>query len=588
MFLLFISNIFSAQYVAIDVGTEYIKFAESTFSGEPRMLKDGVYPEILPTAAAFRSKKPLNYPLKEEDIRNSELRIGKSALSILKKNESLGLNYITYSLGRLNSKYSPNTTLIAEKEELFGAYLYSRFQGYPITSGFVLVVPSYWTSQQRNSIARSLSLYNLPFLGSIDEDSAYAVLYADTRATRFAEEPRNVLFIDVGATSVKCYSHHYYWNSTHYFTEISGTAISWTEKAGGLIFAQAYAERKNISLKKARKQLSRLDVKTAAEILAPEVENLIKTIQDAIDTSIMTSKALGLSSNIHEVQLVGGASQIPFISEMIKILIKENEKEQEKDNETVPIEIKRDFNANEALAIGGIYSCMENEGTSSYPSIRYLPIPPHSIYLTCGMRQKYCQKGNLCRETLIEQDFQGCDEIIFDTDLSQIPEGADPILNRYRLLNISNSNINSSAHQTVYFTLSPPAPALKEVSWCVEGNNCTTIDFEEIHEKNFEEPTPFSTLFQKVSNEKFKKNKLIAKIADLIDKVSPLIGAVEDPGRTVDANDEKHKQMQEKMIKYKEMMDEGSFISLNDHNLQNIYDDITIIYKSITKKKQEL
>jgi len=586
MIFYFVSGIICAQYISIDIGSEYIKFAESTHSGEPRLLKDDVFPGIIPAAAAFKSKKPLEYPLTEENINNSELRIGKSALSILKHNQTLGLNYISHNLGRLDNRFTQNGTLITDFDELFGAFLYTKLLGYDVSLGIVPIVPGFWSYEQRNSIARSLDLFDLPLIGILQTEYVYGVLYSSTRSARYFETPKHVLFVDVGATTVQCYSHFYRWNSTHYFSDVYSTSATWTEKVGGLIFERAFAERQNVSLKKARKMLPHINVSTAYQILQPELEILAKTIEDAINTASTTAGQLDLTSTLDEIQIVGGASQIPFISDLIKIVAKAaHEVDKEQINETVePIEVKKDFNANEALAIGGIYAVLNNEGQSTQPPVHYYPLPSHSIYIKCGKREKYCQRGHVCREEVMLSDTTGCDELILETDVSQVPIGATPILNRYRLLNLSNLNLDADDHPSGFVKMTPPIPAINEVSWCTDKNNCSNIAFQE--SKTFP-PSKFAENFKKVADQKYRKVKLIEKIADMIYKVSPMIGAIDDPGRAVIANDEKHQQMKETIMKYREMLDEGSFQTMNENSLQVIFDDIKIIYKSISKQNKE-
>ena len=241
MFLFSIAIRKHVEFVGIDIGSQFLKFAESSINGKAKMMRLSSEPVNLPAAVAMRSKNQSVFPPKTaDDFRQIEFKYGSSALPILNRNPSSGFQYLPRTFG-LNYSAIPEfmTSNLSDPETLFTVFFMDFVQNLDFSEngGLVVALPFFWTPNQRHVVLRTCNIFKLPLISQVDDISAVSQLYSIYHSATFKNETREVLFIDFGATTLESYSIHFFYNSsTTKNTPDSifarNTASKWSEKCG--------------------------------------------------------------------------------------------------------------------------------------------------------------------------------------------------------------------------------------------------------------------------------------------------------------------------------------------------------------------
>ena len=104
-------------YLGIDLGSQYIKVAESTISGVPRILKDSNNKVSIPSAAAL--KHPIDLLNVPSNLSDFYIKFGAAALPVLKKNPELGHEFLPRVIGRNGSSFDTSKYLTATELEAY-------------------------------------------------------------------------------------------------------------------------------------------------------------------------------------------------------------------------------------------------------------------------------------------------------------------------------------------------------------------------------------------------------------------------------------------------------------------------------------
>jgi hypothetical protein len=214
------------------------------------------------------------------------------------------------------------------------------------------------------------------------------------------------------------------------------------------LFAKVIAQQKRMPVHKAQKFLIRTKGEGCEHLFDTLLEHLARTITDAIAEAIRFKP-------LDEIQLLGGATVYRFVSDAIKRVA----------NQTV----RRDFNANEALALGAAATIMIDQGPTPYLPTALRRAPPYNYNVTCGDSSVvYCVKGVTCNTSLLFQNQSAiCDEVSIVADAASVPEGINPEIIRYGY--ISPPNIFSDGDFSGEFRASPPDAVLTDARWCAAG-----------------------------------------------------------------------------------------------------------------------
>lgn len=200
MFGIFLTTVIS--YYAADIGSEYVKIAEPTIKGIPKMKFD---PNGKNWRAAFAVKRPdliVNQSI-TDDVEQFGIRFGTSAASILKHNPFKGFEYIFRALGRFSSSF--NTLFDLSGAEAGAIWLQNLVNNYLNKEPLILGVPQYWTGPQRRALSSTMRNAEIPIDSIIEDTEAVSAHYAATKYSTFMDSEKNVLFVDIGATTVKSY-----------------------------------------------------------------------------------------------------------------------------------------------------------------------------------------------------------------------------------------------------------------------------------------------------------------------------------------------------------------------------------------------
>jgi molecular chaperone DnaK (HSP70) len=293
----------------------------------------------------------------------------------------------------------------------------------------------------------------IPLLSLVDDITAISTLYSTTSLNKFAERAQHVLFVDVGGTSLKVYSVAFRFDKTRKvpFATMRTIATNWSEKVGGFFFAKAVAQKKGIPIHKATKLLIKTQGEGYGEICADLLEIIEKAVRGVLAEA-------GKIRAIDEVQLIGGASTFKFVVETIK--------------RATNLTVRRDFNANEAVALGTVAAVMLNQGVGPFVPSVLTRIPSYDYNVTCGESTAvYCKGGNCSTSLRFDNQPAMCSEITISAPPDAVPSGLEAQLIHYVLQ--TPFTLPGDGNFSAELTLAPPDPFLTEVRWC-SGEICNS------------------------------------------------------------------------------------------------------------------
>jgi hypothetical protein len=232
------------------------------------------------------------------------------------------------------------------------------------------------------------------------------------------------------------------------FTIVNPTAGEWTEQVGGYHFAKAIAHSKTVSFSKAQKSLLRTQGDGFEDLVEKELSIFEETIHTVM--SIAEQRA-----PIDELQVIGGASALNFVVETIK--------------RATNLTIRRDFNANEAVALGALLAGLAVEDASPYVKSIINLLPTSTVNITCGNRSLPQQiKGGSSQSYVTFSDLpEVCTEFAVVADPQTIPEGVDPVISRY--VAKENVTVAGTGNFTVTFQFERLHSQVRGVQWCQSG-----------------------------------------------------------------------------------------------------------------------
>lgn len=576
MILLFALAIVN-DFLTIDLGTEYYKAAKANFKGDPVIINTEGIGVSVPNAIACKSSKPIQLPITNESIEDIDIKFDRQALSILKKNASLGFQFIPRLIARSNTNKLNTTNLITSFQafSLSFAHLIERLS---ITGPISIVIPHYWTPEQRYVISTVCHFYRIPLSFLLEDNDVIGVQYSATRAHRFKDsrgisDARNVLFVDIGGTTSKAYGFHFYIDGDK--AVASENSYFWSENVGGYWFRKALSDNLNISLKKAEKLLqSESDINKVVKNIQNVTNGLFNLIKRAADRANDLS-SISNGSAIQEVQIIGGASKYPFILDIVK-------------SATNCSNIKRELNPNEAIALGGVYFSLQSSDSSKFtPSFVYKR-PPSNITLQCQKQNDYCIRGSKCNRIIYEYESKGCDHVLLYSDDASTPEGLSPIISTTNLVNISNITYEEGESGYGKFEMSPSSLSIQSIEWCKSkdgyydsSNVCYPIKFKKNYgfEKEYREQAKLVIEYWRIEKKRQEKSKILVQINDLMIRLDSFFsklekGKVEAAVHVTDQQKETYNDLSTKYYK-------GKMSSLSYEYLNQTYYEIKNLAKSL-------
>lgn len=556
IFLLFSISLINSNHYSIDLGTQFIKIAQETIEGEPKIVPNDHDILYRPSAIAFKYPKQLPEKIKDADFKDLQIRFGKSAVSLLKKDPHKGVRFLPHILDRVNDTFK--TSDYANTTDLLALLLMNEFkQISTISSTIVVTVPSYWTHMQREMISYAFTVSNIQINSIIDEVIGLAALYTHTKETHLQENPKHVLFIDVGATSVKVYGLYIKYYKDKFVA--NETARFWTETSGTYFFAKSYSESKKISQFKAEKLIQKLN---STEGMESPINEFKQVINDAITFSKLT-----VNKTIDEVQMIGGGSRIPFVNEIVKSIL----------NDTA---IRRDFNPIEACALGGLVYAMMAEETSPITPTYVVRIPNSDISVNCDgkITVPYCKKFGSCLHGPVTFNCDGCKDINIVSSKDGIPIGASTTTQTITLKSMPYKGDDQSYGKV---TIESPDQFVSQVQWCSKGKKCINVPFDidiDLY-SGMKSSNKWISEYTKEKSNLEKQRQLIASIEEKISRLSQFLNG--DESVSVEATEKISQEMKEEFEKYHKDFIDGAVTNYNATYARKADDDLSAIMKSL-------
>ena len=492
----------SERNVAIDLGSEFMKVGVSTVTGTPQMFRDGNNRVSIASAMSIQTKERLSRTMSVEDARKLRVRYGEGAVRVLKNHPEYGYRYLPYKVGKWMGN---NWTGPMTPSEMLGIRIWEQVSELGGVSKVDLIVPMEWTGPQKELIQDACRFVGLPVRSIQDDSKALGTLYASTRHGRYVEKPRVVLFVDIGTMSIKVTGMEFEWTGEGSKVKLWNRGFK--EGLGSEGFVGIISEKRGISKKKAEKILKRGKVGEDLEEASKEIEEMVKRIKE--ETETLSQK------RVEEIQVIGGGSNVKVIMEGIK-------------RGGDGIGVLRDFNANEAIALGGVYGMDIEDGYSILPSVDYESGPSKTMTVESGdSKGVVCERWMGCvEEVVIERGVgSGSNSIRVLVDESDVMKGVNRVVQMYRMNNLTGKETKG----IIRFGGNPMRIIVME--WCEGEDDCHLIDYSiELVKREGDDiitaPVTMKSLVG-VEEEKVRKNNMVEKMMRQIDTLQKVAAAPE-------------------------------------------------------------
>lgn len=564
------------QYIGMDLGSEYIKTAESTIMGEPKM-KFSPNGGNFRAAAAVRKPKIVEEYNASTDIEKAELRFGTNALKTLKQHPEFGFEYLPRAVGRANTTFHTSTVFSAQ--EMMALYLQDYAQQFTTTPEIIMSVPAYWTSQMRSELSSICRSAEIPLVNIIDDKTAVASHYAAVNYRKFKDQSRNVIFVDAGATSMKVYG--YIFGTNGQYSYANETVYTWTEKGGTYHFAKKIADAKQLSMKKAMKYFQEKKPNMYINNVSEPSREIIRALADAYEsfTSFLQAETIpNNSGKIDEVQVFGGAAKNDLITKAIKRTL----------NQT---KLYYEFNQNEAIAKGIVYRRSMAEGTASVPPCVVNNVPTTDLLLaTDNASYYYCQRTGGCRSPIVIANETNTTTLRVVVPKDQTPEGANQLQFYCTMDNLTDFVIpeelkNMSALGEIYFRA--PLPEITGIRWCINGT-CQPIAATKYSIPILDNPKQLNFTLATIEANKNKRLFMIeyTHVSELITSIKTKID------QKLDSKNLSYEDIPSDLMitfnKYLKMLEDGSLMQKTIEGLRDAQTDLKINSKHLLSAVNKL
>lgn len=558
MILLFSLSLISSNFFSVDIGTQYIKIAQETIDGKPKIVPNEQNLLYRPAAVAYKYSKSIPERLCDADFKDLQIKFGKAAVSILKKNPQRGIRFVPHILGRTNDSFETSSN--ANSTDLLALLLINEFkQISTLNSETIVSVPSHWTHFQREMISYAFTASNMQANVIIDDVIALSVLYTHSKEGYLRARPRHSLLIDIGATSIKVYGLYAKYYSNKFI--VNETSRSWSEESGTYFFAKSYSESHKIKQSKAEKLIQKLN---STEGIEEPVKKLKETIQKAIE--FIRDK---YELPINEIQLIGGGARIPFVVESIKTITKD-------------IPIKYDFNSMEANVQGALLYGMMTEEESSITPTYVVRLPNSDISLVCDNDSKttvqYCKQFDSCIHGPMIFKCDGCNKIEIKCSKNGIPLNANQVTQTINLKYMPYKGDNQSFGKV---TVESPDQYVRQIQWCSKGKKCIDIPFDidvDLY-KGLKNSTKWISDY---NNEKLSIEKLRHLIATVEEKITRLSVFFNDKDSVnIEPTQQFSQEMKEKFEQYQKYFNDGTIDTFDADSAKKANDELSDIMKTL-------
>jgi molecular chaperone DnaK (HSP70) len=374
------------------------------------------------------------------------------------------------------------------------------------SEGVAITVPFFWTREMRQSIANAVHLSRIRLLSILDDSTAIAAIYGGSKFGRYQRlSGRNwsVVFVDVGATSAKIYGCEFEWRVNASYAQLYG--MNWNDHVGSHWFAKRVSAAMGIPMSDAE-EILRERPDSVAHLMTQELSELVDLINQTVREGNSTD----------EVQLIGGASNIPFVREAVK-------------NATASAPLKTDFIPHMPIALGTIYSLMMAKQLGTNPDVFLTRKSINDVKLLCSKPQEYCRRGEGCRTEVIERG--GACEYAVMLAPGGVPEGVSYVVSAFHIPAFANYTLKDG--EFIKFKTSIEETFIKAAELCNQ-TGCKDVevqplsmDAQVISDKN-----KWVSAIMAEKSRKVVKRKLLERLAKVIREVDKVL---EDEGMALQA-----------------------------------------------------
>lgn len=518
IFLIFlcIKISFSGTY-AIDFGSNFVKSSFTKSNEVPTVILNSQSKRSTPAFVAFHAKSSFDLsnpsPLTEDETELLDPEIGEKAQSLIKFKSRIGSGFFTsfaglddHELDELSHllfvNSNPARLSINDLLPLFFKKYLAMISSKSPMNRLTLAFPATYSMSQRSLFEESLNIcgfnaskLNITFVDDVD---AIIHIYAIEKSFKFQKKERNVLFLDIGAASIKGYVVNFQNKIINQTKYPFATRLSYIidHKNGGAFvtgsIVQNIKERLNIkkttdaedrrlfeAAEKIKIDLSKsnssiviiqdingrdFDITFTREEL--ELQVMASTIAQAV---IDVAKQATNNIDFDDIELIGGSSRIPIIERALTKVFKNVQK------------IGHALNPDEAIAIGSNYYTQQIFNISKFKKVTI--IDNATIYsidmLTNDETISICKKNVGCIDTINISGSVDTINIVYSQD-DELQEGLSSNSQSYDLETIKNGTLSFkfSHHPTkikslirckvkscwpATYTLLNPPPILKDV-----------------------------------------------------------------------------------------------------------------------------
>ena len=410
MFFLFffIPNVVSI-FITIDVGSYFTKSVVSTNilpkisnNSDFKTLTQSFVSLDLPKNSSLTSKEPLT----DYEIKKSTPFIGSRAFYQMNSNPKVGTGFFPLFFDkkkeekeRISKYFALNDSLPrlshTDSLSLFLSMYISSISNSAGEKTISFVVPRTFTPQQEYYLENAIKQTKYKYMQAInDDDAAMMYYFTQKRDEIFQKKKKTVLFIDVGATSLKAYAATFDMQNKKRECDVIKHSYIYSSKDGGAYitkrmsdfvmesnkFENPHDSTKWIIFERCEniKFLfeNRTDDDGPVSLTQPQLEKhqtfMIHLDQNTINSIFMPiieeiknviTKAIG-DIHIDEVQLIGKSLHIPYIRNAIKDIVGEN------------ISIRTDLSEDQTLVLGGHYYLMQSLGFKLMDRVNFINKKP--------------------------------------------------------------------------------------------------------------------------------------------------------------------------------------------------------------------
>jgi hypothetical protein len=345
-----------------------------------------------------------------------------------------------------------------------------------------VVVPATFTVPQRRLIESAIQGCGFRFLATIDDIDAVANNYALSRTALFAKADRTVLFVDVGATTVKAYCIRFGLIRGEKTRRATADRLSYvlkSEQGGAFVTAKLaeliqaklglespgdsdrrrlfdVAERTKTRLTGLRETTFVIeDLDDQDRTVSVTREELNKLAAELIADVIATAKEALSGITVDDFEVIGGSSRLPQLQADVQAALGFNS-------------TGHSLNADEALALGAGYHAQFHAGKSQYQRVLIndsFPIYTVSAVFGNTSIQVSARGGNVTNEVQTN-------ETVTSVVLAYDPSELGPSLKTHSFgIRVDNMTEN----QTLQLRLSKTPVNITTIRLCRDGRFCSFV-----------------------------------------------------------------------------------------------------------------